>query len=385
MSDNEERAGEQTGCGGARPEVTLVVTAHNMEDCLGEALASLAAQTFGDFRAIVVEDGSLDGTYAVAEAFCASDGRFSVVRTEGLGAASARNRGLEMVDSPFFMLLDGDDVFHPDLLEKLHRGIVGNDADLAVCDIVQIDHATGRREEAPWALKRGQLPAGLSAFSWRDMEGNPFAAFMGWPWDKLYRTDFARKEGLRFPEDLANSEDMLFTYKAVVLARRICVVDEVLIDHRIGRGGSVSSSRAKDPYAFYEALCRMKAFLKGLPGDCWDGLGRSYLNWAFDWTLWNIETMPDDDVRAEMARRLRDGAFAELELDKHAPAFFAGYPRSMARYASILEDDCGEPDKGPLGPIDSLPYGKFKPWSQAGVLDKLAIKWRMWRAKPVEW
>ncbi|WP_449316819.1 glycosyltransferase family 2 protein [Rubneribacter sp.] len=97
MSDNEERAGEQTGCGGARPEVTLVVTAHNMEDCLGEALASLAAQTFGDFRAIVVEDGSLDGTYAVAEAFCASDGRFSVVRTEGLGAAGARTRGLEVV------------------------------------------------------------------------------------------------------------------------------------------------------------------------------------------------------------------------------------------------------------------------------------------------
>ena len=192
--------------------ICAVVTAHNVEECLGECLASLAAQTFSDFEAIVVEDGSSDETARIANEFALQDDRFRVVHTSNLGAAGARNHGLALVDSPYFMLLDGDDVFLPTMLEALHGQAIRCEADVVVCDIVQFDHNSGERTAAPWALKESQLPnlAETPSFSWRDVPGNVFAAFMGWPWDKLYRTAFARSAGLSFPDDLSNSEDMLF-------------------------------------------------------------------------------------------------------------------------------------------------------------------------------
>lgn len=368
--------------------ICVVVTAHNVEECLGECLASLAVQTFPDFEAIVVEDGSSDETARIADEFALQDDRFRVVHTSNLGAAGARNHGLGLVESPHFMLLDGDDVFLPTMLEALHGQAIRCKADVVVCDIVQFDHKSRERTAAPWALKESQLPnlVETPSFSWRDVPGNVFAAFMGWPWDKLYRTAFARSAGLSFPDDLSNSEDMLFTYQAIILAQRIAVVNEVLIEHRIGRGGSVSNSRTRDPFAFYEGLCRMKRFLQELPDGAWQSLRQPYLNWALDWTLWNIETMTDQAVRTKLAQRLGANGFPELELAEHKPAYFTGYPRNMARYASVLSDWSDDsPDQGPFGPLASLPYGKFKPWCQASPLEKLAIKRRLRRARPTEW
>ncbi len=386
--------------------VDLVITAHDMQDCLDECLASLTNQTYGHFRGYIIEDGSLDDTAAIAQRFAQTDERFSLFQTPGIGAAAARNFGMDKVDAPYFMLLDGDDIFHPTMLEQLVDAAVSTEADLVVCDMVQFVHDPTRAHEqrtyvaAPWSLKKSQLPDPSSAdwkvhpwVNWHTIPGNLFAAFMGWPWDKLYRSAFIRKHDLRFPEDLSNSEDMLFTYEALVLADRIAVVDDALIDHRIERTGSVSSSRAREPLAFYEGLKRMRDFLQTLPSgegngaqNAWGALRQPFLNWAFDWTLWNIETLADPAVQAQLIKMLHDDQFALLELRAHNPAYFTGYPRTLARYASLLDD---QPDldanTGPLGALDQLPYGSFKPWCQANIVEKLAIKRRMRKNKPSEW
>lgn len=361
----------------------IVVTAHNMEDYLQACLTSISEQTFTDFNVVIVEDGSTDATLSIAEDFASRDNRFRVVHTEICNAGGARNYGMGLVGSTYFMLLDGDDIFRPDMLEKLYRSISRYDADIAVCDYTQFENATHREIAAPWALRTSQLP-GQECFSWRDVPGNIFAAFTGCPWNKLYRTAFVREAGLCFPEDMSNCEDTPFVYPALILAHRIVVVDEVLIDRRVARSTSVEASRANEPSALYECICRVKSFLKSQPGNVWKLLQQDYLNWAFDLTLWNIETMPDAVVRQDLVKKLSENEFIELELAEQEPVYFALYPRSMARYATILSE-CPNPDEGPLGSLKELPYGRFKPWCQSSIFDKVAIKWRMRRCKPVEW
>ncbi len=352
--------------------ISVVVTAHNMERCLGPCLESVQAQTFGQFNCLVVNDGSTDGTAAVAAAVAAADARFTVVETPGLGAGGARNRGLEWVaqaGAPYFMLLDGDDVFHPTMFEKLHAAAQANQADLAICNMQEMDDATGKFTQVAWSLKRSQLPDAAAFNGWREMPGNIFAAFMGWPWDKLYRTEFVQELGLRFPEDLSNSEDALFAFPALACAGRIAVVDEILVDHRMGRGNTVSSSRVKEPFAFYEVICRLKAFLK--EHGLWEGLGRDFLNWAFDWTLWNIETIGNNATQHEMVQRLHDGGFPQLELGQREPEYFTGYPRSMARYTDLMHAlGAAQQDSGPLGVCKALPFGEYKPWCFKGYFRK---------------
>ena len=208
--------------------VDVVITVHNMESCVAACLDSLIRQTIPPLHIIIVEDGSTDASAAVIDTFAKNDQRFTVISTNGIGAGAARNRGMQEVSAPYFMLLDGDDVFHPTMIESLYRAAADGNADIAICDMQEMDDATGAFTHPLWALKQSQLPPTAAFDGWRAMSGNLFAAFMGWPWDKLYRTEFIRSAGLAFPEDLANSEDMLFTYQALVLAKRLAVVNEVL-------------------------------------------------------------------------------------------------------------------------------------------------------------
>ena len=295
---------------------------------------------------IIVEDGSTDASAAVIDTFAKNDQRFTVISTAGIGAGAARNRGMQEVSAPYFMLLDGDDVFHPTMIESLYRAAADGTADIAICDMQEMDDATGAFTHPLWALKQSQLPPTAAFDGWRAMGGNLFAAFMGWPWDKLYRTEFVRGAGLTFPEDLANSEDMLFTYQALVLAKRLAVVNEVLIDHRMGRGGTVSSSREKAPIAFYDAICRMKTFLQKQPDDTW----------------------------------------IKLQLDSRPASFFTLYPRSMVRYAVLMTWlDADTRDDGPLGNLKRLPYGKHKFWDFMNPVEKALTVWRKNHPKPSEW
>lgn len=404
------------------PLVSIVLTTYNLADCVREALESLCAQSYTHIEIIVVDDGSRDGTLEIVEEFAQGDARIRLFQTEHVGAGGARNFGLSQVQGDYVMILDGDDVFDVHMVEYLVRHAECTQADVCVCLSEEMDHVSGARTPIPWAVKRSQISedvyegfermeargakeAGADALraatgagenasnssvshaltcSYRTIPGNLFAAFMGWPWDKLYRTDFLRAHNLVFPTDLRHSEDLLFVYPALLYAERIAVVDRVLVAHRMGRGVSVSSSRSEHIHAFYDAIVRMKAIVRAI--DDSPALMQQFLNWAFDWTLWNIETLPDKEVARRVCVALMHNAYPELELSSHSPAYFTQYPRSMARYSSLLLDfEVDEPDRGPLGPLADLPYGKYKPWQFANVFEKFAIRWRTWRARPTEW
>jgi glycosyltransferase involved in cell wall biosynthesis len=107
------------------PAVSVIVPAWGVGALLGEALGSLQAQTRSDWEAIVVDDGD---TQAVADALAPfrSDPRIRLLATENGGLAAARNRGIAAARAPRICLLDGDDRYRPDYLEKM---IAALDAD----------------------------------------------------------------------------------------------------------------------------------------------------------------------------------------------------------------------------------------------------------------
>ena len=92
------------------PIVTLIVPGRDIGAFAPAALDSLRAQSETRWRALLIDDGSVDDTGEIFAAAAASDPRFRSLRHEasrGLGAA--RNVGLELVDTPFVGFLDGDD------------------------------------------------------------------------------------------------------------------------------------------------------------------------------------------------------------------------------------------------------------------------------------
>jgi glycosyltransferase involved in cell wall biosynthesis len=130
------------------PEVSVVIPAYNAEATLAETLGSVLAQTFADFEVIVVDDGSSDGTPAVAAA--TGDGRVRVVSVENGGVARARNRGIHEAAGEFVAFLDADDLWRPSKLERqLTRLAADPRAGMCVTAATRINSASTELEPLP--------------------------------------------------------------------------------------------------------------------------------------------------------------------------------------------------------------------------------------------
>ncbi len=97
--------------------VSVIIATRNRAALLERALASIQAQTHARWEAIVVDDGSEDGTAEVLEAI--DDERVRSVRTEGIGAVGARNAGLDVAEGEIIAYLDDDNSMLPGWLAAL--------------------------------------------------------------------------------------------------------------------------------------------------------------------------------------------------------------------------------------------------------------------------
>jgi glycosyltransferase involved in cell wall biosynthesis len=99
--------------------VSVIIPTHNRAVVLGRAIASVLGQTWADFQLIVVDDGSTDATATVLAEF--DDPRLTGMHQENKGVSSARNRGIAASSGGLIALLDSDDYWLPDKLEKQVR------------------------------------------------------------------------------------------------------------------------------------------------------------------------------------------------------------------------------------------------------------------------
>lgn len=323
------------------PEISIVLPVYNGEECLEETLNSILNQSFCDFELICVDDGSTDGTPRILEQAQNTDNRIVICRQENMGPGASRNHGLDLAKGNYVIMLDADDIYDCNLLKKLYTSARKNQSDIVVCRSDEMDDSTQKINPAWWTLNINQIPAS-EPFSACDMPDFAFSAFIGWPWDKLYRRQFVEDHKLRFPE-LSNSEDLFFIFLSIVKAERISIVDEILIHHRINRAGSVSGSRAKAPLDFYRSTCLLKDALKR--DGLYETFSWGFLNWAFQYMVWNIETMTDADARAAQLKALANDGFPELEIGIHSPGFFSLDTSIYGRYLALLSESEENPSR----------------------------------------
>jgi glycosyltransferase involved in cell wall biosynthesis len=131
------------------PLVGVVVPVRNAGRWLDELLSSLEAQSERRWRAMVVDDGSHDGSPGIARRHAARDPRIAVAELpgKGRGAPTARALGRSLLDPvpPYLYFPDADDVLEPELLETLRSWLEATpEAVAAFCATTEIDE-DGRR------------------------------------------------------------------------------------------------------------------------------------------------------------------------------------------------------------------------------------------------
>ena len=99
------------------PRISVIIPVFNVEAFLPRCLDSLLAQSFPDWEAVCVDDGSTDGSGAILDDYAARDPRFRVIHKANGGVSAARNTALPLLSGAFTLMMDSDDFLHPQLME----------------------------------------------------------------------------------------------------------------------------------------------------------------------------------------------------------------------------------------------------------------------------
>lgn len=114
------------------PKVSIVIPSYNRGEFIEATLKSIQNQSFKDFEVIFVDDGSTDNTAQLVKVFCDNDSRFKYFRQENSERAVARSYGLSLASADLLCLVDSDDLWYSNKLEK-QITIMDADSEIMLC------------------------------------------------------------------------------------------------------------------------------------------------------------------------------------------------------------------------------------------------------------
>lgn len=232
--------------------VSVAIPVYNMEQYLPRCMETMLAQTCRDFEILLIDDGSTDGSGEMCDAYATKHPDFiRVVHKANGGLSSARNAGIDAAKGAYIIFPDPDDWVEPDYVEKLLEYRELYDADL-VCTGYYVDTESGcvpaKRDHPPVTLtsieaqKALLLPPQISGFAW----------------NKLYRLDLIRENGLRFLNDVGITEDLDFAYRYLAFCGAACFAPSARTYHYFQREGAATRSsfsvRMVDSLHAYEKI-----------------------------------------------------------------------------------------------------------------------------------
>ena len=209
------------------PQVGVIVIGYNDAAHVTTAVRSALAQGPVVREVVAVDDCSTDDSVDRLARLAATEPRLKVVRrrVNSGGCGSPRNTGLDRVTSPYVMFLDSDDVLPPGAVDALLAAATGADAEVAGGLCVRRELPGGR--EVPW-----QAPLYATHAVIEHPAQRPRLVHDTLCVNKLYRTDFLRENGIRFPEGRFPYEDFVFTARVLAARPRMALVpDRVYVWH----------------------------------------------------------------------------------------------------------------------------------------------------------
>lgn len=202
---------------GNKYNISVVIPLYNKEQAIVKTIESVLKQTYFDFEAIVVDDGSKDNSLQVVQSI--EDSRLRIIHKENGGVSSARNRGIREAKGDYIALLDGDDLWEPTFLEE------------------QIKLIHDFHEAAMWGVNTAFIKNGKCT-KWEQGMGTGFRGYVenyfGTKHNDLFcsssvviRKEVFEKVGY-FDERISATEDLDMWYR-IILHYPVVFYDKVLV------------------------------------------------------------------------------------------------------------------------------------------------------------
>ncbi|MBR6838391.1 MAG: glycosyltransferase, partial [Alphaproteobacteria bacterium] len=190
-------------------QLSVVVPVYNGAKFLSRCLDTLQQQTFTDFQVIFVDDGSTDESSKILDLFAAQDNRVLVIHKKNAGVSAARNDGINHAMGTYIHFMDVDDV-----LDEHYYEYMLNNAKNA--DVVCSGFVSNSKYSADLVYKKSHVLTTLfGKLFWSQ------ALLKSFVWRYLFKTEFIKKNNLRFDTNLISQEDAIFVLQSFVVANKL--------------------------------------------------------------------------------------------------------------------------------------------------------------------
>ena len=196
-------------------KITVIVTAYNQEKYIDRCMQSILNQTYKNLDIIVIDDGSTDETTKIIKKYQ----NIKIYSKQNEGIYSARNLGISLCKTKYFMFVDSDDYLEPNAIEILYKAIISSNSDIAM------------------GMTYNSVPQHemtiISNDKYEYLFNNKIKYFIT-SWNKLYKTNLFK--GLQY-KPLKLAEDEYIIHHILGIIKRMVVVPQKTYNYFINTNG----------------------------------------------------------------------------------------------------------------------------------------------------
>lgn len=213
-------------------DITIIVPVYNVYDYLNRCVESILAQDFKSYKVLLIDDGSTDGSGKICDEISELHSSFITLHKSNGGLGSARNYGLQYVDTQFVCFVDSDDKMQANYLRCMYEAIIGAEADICIAGYT---YSSGKYTSI---IKSVNEELDATDLLNRFANGNSIYNFV---WNKLYKTDIIKRMQTWF-SDRHCAEDMLFNSLYYRYVNKAVVISDSVYTYYVNLK-SLSNSR----------------------------------------------------------------------------------------------------------------------------------------------
>lgn len=236
--------------------ITMIIPVYNNYGTLTKLFHSIKAQIYKNFKVILVDGGSTDGSVSLCEEQIRKDKRFFLIKSKKLtnrhDASTLRNIGIENVKTKYVTFVDSDDWIDEDHLDNLFNNVEGTE--LCVCGWTHSEVKVHIQYNNSNILDRDEIL--VKTLGMKESAGYVF--------NKLFLTKIIIENNIRFNSNYKISEDLLFCIEYITKIKHGVILKSANTYHYIKREGSITTTAyLRNPFIELNSIRLMHSSLVG--------------------------------------------------------------------------------------------------------------------------
>lgn len=308
--------------------ISVIVTVHNAEKYLKECLDSVITQTFSDIEILCMDGGSTDNSPQILGEYAAKDSRIRIIDDPNASYGHKVNEGIRLAKGEYISVLESDDMYQPDMLEKLYAIAERCQPDFVNADYLEFFDVAGERYYSLARMYRDEDYGCLLESGKHPEDMRQILRY----WTGLFKKEFLVREKIRMNESPgASFQDISFRFLTSALAETSYHVMEALYLYRSDNPGSSVHDPKKAAVTADEF-----AFLKGeleKRGISNPYIWRHFYVWKYNDLYANMARFQGEAREALFNRSLR-----ELETDREVME-----KNNYRKHSNAISDFLGKP------------------------------------------